>query len=83
MKNPDISYTVTEGQLVRLNCERPEAAWFAAQLDDLVAAITDHIATLESVGFGSDTDINGADAIDAVNDNFERLRELLAATVQS
>lgn len=41
--------------------------------------LTDHIASLEGVGFGSDVDINGVDAVDAVNAHFEALRDALAS----
>jgi hypothetical protein len=48
-------------------------------LDKLREILADHIATLEGCGFGSDTSINGADAVDAVNEHFEELRDALGA----
>jgi hypothetical protein len=44
----------------------------------LLDTLTDHIATLEYAGFGGEGDIRGADAVDAVNDHFEALRDALA-----
>lgn len=51
----------------------------ASASERLLAVLTDHVATLESCGFGSESPINGADAVDAVNDHFEQLRDALAA----
>lgn len=51
----------------------------ASDLESLFCILADHIATLESAGFGGEGEINGADAVDAVNDHFEALRDALAA----
>lgn len=45
----------------------------------LLEILADHIATLEACGFGGEGDINGADAVDAVNEHFEALRNALDA----
>lgn len=56
------------------NCNKCPPGELAA-LRDIVA---DHVATLETVGFGGECEIDGAAAVDAVNDHFERLRDALA-----
>jgi len=49
-------------------------------LDKLLDVLTDHIATLESAGFGSSTStISITTVVHAINDNFEKLRDALAA----
>lgn len=50
-----------------------------APIDTLLNLLTDHIATLEGHGFGGEGDISGANAVDAVNFHFEKLRDALAA----
>lgn len=46
---------------------------------NLCRILTDHIATLESAGFGGEAEIDGAAAIGAVIDHFQELRDALAA----
>jgi len=52
--------------------------WPPTPAETLVAMLADHLASLEGVGFGSDGDINGGDAVDAANLHFTDLRDALA-----
>jgi len=49
-----------------------------AMIQKFLDLVSDHIATLEGAGFGGEGSINGAHAVDAVNDHFEELRDELA-----
>jgi hypothetical protein len=52
-----------------------------SNVDHLLTVLTDHLATLESCGFGGEGEINGGDAVDAINDHFAQLRDALGDVV--